>query len=355
MAKRDEAGAESKPMSVAEIAATLVNPDPEAAEAYADDVEEHNPEAEVEDDAEEISPTGGEDDDEEDTSELETETGEQEEEQPNEDDDETEYLDIRDEDIITVMVDGEEQEVSIGELKKAHSGEGAIEKRLQEATEIRKAAAAERVTVLETLAENERQLLEALDGLDDNLFKGVIPPPSDELRRTNPDQYLRHQEAYQQDQARISDAKKLIEDKKAEVAQTRQKRLEAFAKEAAPIIAREIPELADPKTAPAMFEQLAQTAMSYGYSEAEVNNALDPRMYMLVRDAMKYRKLMDKTKERDPKDLSKHTAKKVRRLRTGNTSAKTRARQSDQKRQAAVAKAQKTGSVKDVAATLINT
>lgn len=273
-------------------------------------------------------------------------------ESESEDDTEAEYIDIRDDDIIPVMVDGEEREATIGELKKALSGEGAIEKRLQEATELRKAAIAERTSWLENQAANERLINEVFDGLDDSVFKAVIPPPPAELKQSDPQRYLRHQEAYEQDQKRIKEAKDAINNKRTELEQHRQERLQQYARQAAQVIEREIPELADPKTANGMFKRMAETAMNYGYTADEINNALDPRMFMLVRDAMRYREMSSKAAERNPKDLEPQKQKKVRRLRSGNTQAKSRVRRADQNYRAAVKKAKETGKPDDVAATL---
>lgn len=275
------------------------------------------------------------------------------EEDVEDEDNETEYLDINDSDLITVMVDGEEEEVSIGDLKAAHAGEGAIKKRLQQATEVRKQAIAEQNQGLEMLAAQEQVLATALNDLDDSLFKGVIGPPDESLRRANPERFLKHQEAYNMDQKRVTDAKTAINQKIEEVATQRQDRLQKFAEQSAAVIAQEIPELANQKTAQKAYSELAGTAKEYGYTDEEIANAIDPRMYMLVRDAMRYRQMVDKSREQDPKDLSQEKRKKVRRLRAGKTKAASKVRQADKQRQAKVARAKQTGKVEDVAATLI--
>ena len=344
--------------SVSDIAATLLqnHPAKETSEVELEEqVEDDQSDLEEIQEDEDESPTGGEDEDHiEDFDDAEDGDEEEGEEQPDdESEDEAEYLDIQDSDLISVTVDGEEQEVSIAALKKAYSGEGAIDKRLQDATETQKAAHADRTRFLEARAAQERELAQALDGLDESLFKGVIPPPDEQARRTNPEQYLRHKEAYDEDQKRISQAKKFIEDKKAELATQRQTRLQEYAQEAGKVIAREIPELVNPKTSQQAFASLASTAMRYGYTQEEINSALDPRMFMLVRDADRYAKLMEKASTRDVKDLTAQSTKKVRRLRSGNTLAKNRVRQADQKQKKAVERARKTGKPADVAETLL--
>lgn len=350
--------------SITDIAATLLkgavpNEDVVDADDAEDDQDQSDDTSDAdEEDDEDQSPTGGEDDDAEtgDVDDTEEEGEDPEDEQSeDEEDDETEYLDITDDDLITVRVDDEEHEVSIGDLKRAYSGEGAIEKRLQEATETRKRTIQETTAVLEKLADDERELNAALEGLDENLFKGVIPPPDEKLKKSNPQRYLQHQEAYQQDQQRINDAKKVLEEAREKAAANRADRLKKYAEQASVIIAEEIPELVsqDKQVRESTFNKMVQTAMAYGYSEKEIQNALDPRMFMLVRDAAKYRDIMDKTKTSDPTDLSKQRVKKVRRLKSGNTQAKNRVRQADKQRKAVAETARKTGKPADVAKTLL--
>ena len=255
---------------------------------------------------------------------------------------------------MTLWVDDQEVEVSIGELKKTYSGEGAIEKRLQEATETRKQAHADATMLMERLAQDQAALETALDGLDDNLYQAVIPPPPAELKKSNPERYLQHKEAYDQDQERIAKAKQALEKALNDTKQQREERRQEYAKQAGQILVQEIPELGDPEKANPMFQRMAQTAKVYGYTDQEIQNALDPRMFMLVRDAMRYRELTDKTKGRDPEVAKQQQQqKKVRRLRSGNTQAKTRARQMDKQQREIRERAKKSGKVQDVAATLL--
>jgi hypothetical protein len=330
----DEGG---KALSMAEIAATLVASQPPV------DAAPTSGDSDVEDEEElEVAEATDEGDD---------EATEQPVEAPA---DEPEDFDVSDDDVLTVVVDGEEREVTIGELKKAHSLGGATEKRLQEATELRKTAHAERTQMLEKLAEEERTLAEALSSLDEQVFKPVIPAPNEAMKRTNPEQYLRHRDAYDADQKRIADAKKAVQDRINTIAKTRQDRLKAYADDAGKMLLSEIPEFRDPTKATDMLHRMTTTAKAYGYTDQEIQSALDPRMFMLVRDAMRYREMTDPSRERrSPTNLEDQKVKKIRRLRTGNTTAKNRARVVDQQHKAVVAKARSSGKVADIAATLV--
>lgn len=265
-------------------------------------------------------------------------------------------IDIRDEDEIDVMIDGQLVTRTIADLKKAVSGEGAIEKRLQEATETRKTAHAERTAVLEALAEQERVVTNAFAALDDKVFAPVIPAPNPSMRDTNPAGYLRHKEAYDEDQKRIADAKKAVQSKVQELATQRQARLKEYGEAAAKQIAKIIPELVDPEKSPIMLEKLVTTAKRYGYTEQEIGAALDPRMFQLVRDALSYHELISRTKELNVTDLSKQKqGSVVRKLRSGNTKAKTLVANREKAQAQTKAVARKTGKTSDVAKTLLTT
>lgn len=76
-------------------------------------------------------------------------------------------------------------------------------------------------------------------------------------------------------------------------------------------------------------------------------------MFHLVRDAMRYRDLTSRAKETKVTDISSQRTKGPRKLRSGNTKAATVVAAQNKKQQEARAVAAKTGTVKDVAATLL--
>lgn len=333
--------AEISKTSIADIALSLLKPAAEQAEDTLDDV------TEVE---QELPPEGNDADETDDTTEEALDESE------DTADAEPTFIDINDDDVIDVMIDGVLEQRTIGDLKKALSGEGAIEKRLQEATETRKTAHAERTVMLETLAANESIFATALSTLDSNLFKGVIPAPDERMRNTNPDVYLRHKEAYDADQQRINAAKAAIAANVKAISAQRDARLKEYGKEAATRIAELIPELADPVKSTPVLQQLMVTARAYGYTDQEIGSALDPRMFHLMRDAMRYRDLLDSGKKKGVVDLSGEQSKPIiRKLRSGGAKAKTFAVARAKEQAQATDRAKTTGKVSDVAATLLVT
>lgn len=324
----------------------------EASDAAADDSQDEQQEETVEDidgeaDAEQQEADGASDEDED------------EDEQDQDEGGEPEYVDIRDDDLIEVTVDGETRELTIKELKAAYSAEGAIEKRLQEATETRKVAHSERTQILEALYGQEQVLTAALSSFDDNLFKAVIPPPPAELKARDPARYLAHQEAYNQDQARIAEAKKTVASTLDKLNKQREDRLKAYATDAGKVIAREIPELThkDAVVRTAKLTELTSVAKAYGYTDQEIQSAIDPRLFVIMRDLAAFSKIKSKANGIRTQGVATIVAQsnetKVRKLRSGATTAKKVVRSKQKEQQAIARRARDTGKVNDVAATLI--
>lgn len=280
-----------------------------------------------------------------------------EDEQGSEDGDADGFTPIDDEDTLEVLVDGEMVEMTIKQLKKAASGEGAIEKRLQQATERMKEATAlhgQRTQALERIAQEERDLQATLADLDDQLFQPLIKSaPSTALQQTDPSRYQRLFDAYTKDQDRIAAAKNAVSAKLQDVQTRRKERLEAYGADAAKVIVQLIPELADPAKSAAVMTSLRETATAYGYTDAEMASALDPRMFHLIRDAMAYKQLIGKNRETSMKvaDVKAKAAQAPRRLRSGGLK---NAKSSTQKAHQQVRdKAKSTGKVDDVAALIM--
>lgn len=353
---------EQEPATLDAIAETLVTlPEEQDSEEISADAENADSDQEgveasgdTADEAEEV-PSEGDLNDEAEEETLEAES-DAEEEDLEESEEEPEYLDIEDDVEIEIMVDGELETRTLGELKKLASGEGAIEKRLEEATTLRKESHSHATQMLEYLGAQDALYKEALDNLDSTVYAEFIPAPDEKLQDTNPAAYIKHKKAYDSDQKRIKNAKQAIERKIKELNDARQERLQQYAQASAQRVQQDIPELfdKDQKVRDAKFNALKETAMRYDFSEAEIANAYDYRMFNLIAAAHELEMLKGKQKEtRDVKDLTQQKTKKVRRLRSGGTTAKNRARQQSKQREAVKARAQKTGKVQDVAATLI--
>ncbi len=309
------------------------------------------------DDAEEASEEVPSEGDSEDSEDEEGLAAAEEDEESKESDEEVEYLDLEDDLEIEVIVDGQPETRTLKQLRDLASGEGAIDKRLEEASNLQRESHAYATSMLEYLANQQALYENALTDLDDAVFAELIPKPTDDLLDKNPSGYKKHQKAYEQDQERITKARSAIEGKVKELSEARNGRLQQYAQASMARVKEFIPELfdSDPTVANKKFNALKQTAMNYGYTEQEIGAAYDYRMYNLIAAANELEQLKSKSKEetRDITNLAQQKVKRVRRLKGGSTTNKTRVKAAAKQREAVTARAKETGKVQDIAATLL--
>jgi len=248
-----------------------------------------------------------------------------------------------------VIVDGTQTKAKLRDLKAAYSGNKAIEQRVQQASEYRKHSevmAGELMKQLNIQANKLKQIDAILAQADNPNIDWAT------LRATDPQRYLiekdKQQElankrAYiqQQEQATLQQQQELRLRKQAE-----------FAAEQAEILVSKIPELKDPERAKKMGEGWNKAGREYGFSDEEVASIIDHRHLLVLTDAMKYRALVAAKQSRQGK-----TGKIVRQapkplLRPGSQSFNARMNNAKAEK-AAIARAAQTGTIDDVAATLL--
>lgn len=341
--------------TVEEIATSLLKPAPTSPdvgeqEEIVNDTSEEEVDEEGTDD-EEVTEEGDQD---ESTEGEEVETDDEEDKGEQEDDD-ADVLTISDDDLIEVKIDGKTEFRSIADAKKALSGEGAIEKRLQEATEARKTAQAERTQFLEQFALAQNQLVGVINQVQDALFVPFVEKPKLALRSTNPQEYVRQLEAYERDQERVDKGKSKVFELLGTQKKAFDEQVEAYRVQQGQLLAKALPQLGDKDKGTALLKDMQDTAVNiYGYTAEEVAIASDHRMYRLVHDAMMYHKLRKGTGVmKDVKDVSDQKAKTPRKMRAGNNMRKAVATAKATERQQAVKTARKTGKIDDIAKTLL--
>ena len=322
------------------------NPDEEVLQAAV--VEDAEPET---DDLEDGIPFGGE------TGEVETEASEEAED--DEDDegeeagapDDEPYLDVTDDDLIEVKVDGEIVYRSVADAKKALSGEGAIEKRLKEATQERNALVEQRRETLRQLEEDRAQLLEAVNMAKDFMFQPTVPAPDEQLRHSDPQAYLRHLDAYNADQARLNQARQTFQANMQRQQQEKEANLRALQQQNEQELMERVPDLRDPKKQQPIMQEIVSVARDVGFSDQEIASIFDARAYALVYELAQLRKRQGTV---DVKKIKEETKKRPpRRLRSGVAAKVTEAKRQAKTRKADVSRARKTGKVDDVLRTIM--
>lgn len=262
--------------------------------------------------------------------------------------DETPEDDVELDDIdIDLTVDGEEKKVKLKDLKANYSGNAAIEKRLQEATEAKNHAVRANQVLFTALNEEASRLKK----IDEILAKISEPEEInwEELRNTNLPKYLlerdRQREANDR-RAMLHQEQQRIQGQQREIAQKAQ--AEYTAHEAKQLIAK-IPDFAEPAKAQVLFTKLTEAGKSYGFAPEEVGGVMDHRQMLVLQDAMKYQELMKKQKAVVAKPAKATTTL----LRPSASKTSTPSAQIKKAQEKLVAKARATGNVDDVAATLL--
>lgn len=298
------------------------------------------------------------DDDEEETG-SDTDADDRADDEPDEEnddqDDGEEYEEVAysDDDEIEVTVDGEKRTATLRELKKAFSGEGAIEKRLKEATEARTAANAERAAAQQEVQQHRANLLRTIQQLDGVLFQPLFNKPDPKLRQRNMNEYLAQKDAYDEDQERIKLSReslvKFFNQEKDAMAKARQ---EFRANEMAKLVDA-IPEIKDETKAQRVYEDIMKAVAHYGFTPEQVAEVDHHGVFLMARDAARWLN-MQKLKSNGGPRPEKMVRK--RRLKAGSgsvTGNKIKAVASQKQQRAAETKAARTGKVDDVAAMLV--
>jgi hypothetical protein len=241
-----------------------------------------------------------------------------------------------------IPVDGEIKKVTLKELKSTYSGEGAIEKRLQQATETKKEVQQQLVSLYDA----NKATLDKLQMLDEALAPYAEPNINWELlRQQNPEQYLLAREEQRQFQER-----RALVQRDATEAQTKQEQLhsqamEMYLNDQALQLADKLPELADPNKSPVLMDRIKKAVKHFGYEEQELKDVTDHRVFVVLDYASKYLDLLNrkaglKTTNAEPSATLKTAASKP----ASNTSKK--------REETILNKARKSGHPDDVAQTL---
>ncbi len=253
---------------------------------------------------------------------------------------EAQPLELADDARISVTVDGESQIATIAELKKRYAGEGAIEKRLQEATELRKVA-------VQQVAHNRDKLVEVLNAVGGILFTPTTKAPDPTLARSDPGAFLEQQTLHQNEVAMLANRKEKLQSALVEADQEVAKSKTAMRQDEAAKLRVALPVLNDPVRGPKVQKAILSAAKEiYGFSDVDIAAAADHRIFVVMADAMRYRKLIAKNKAR-PVSTDPRT------IRPSGGSNKPRESGLVKREKAVFKRARASGKAEDIAATMI--
>jgi hypothetical protein len=242
-----------------------------------------------------------------------------------------------------VTVDGETKEVPLKELKANYSGEKAIEKRLQEATEVRQQVYMQGQTLYQALG----AVSQKLQHLDQIIAQTAEPEVDwDTLRATDPARYLLERDKFQIAGQKREQLQRQAQQAQQEQAHLAQQYAVEVAKEQATNLLKDFPELRDPEKGPKMMKAWVDTAAKYGIEFEEVRQVMDSRqLKVLARLAELEAKAaaVPKPEPKAPRPLSK----------PGSAPAKQPMSDLKKMQLSALKRARTSGKVEDVAALLL--
>ena len=264
------------------------------------------------------------------------------------DDENFESIQLTDDTLIAVTVDGQDKEVTLADLKRAYSGEGAIEKRLQLATETKKQAENLKVQVEQELNTGRQNLVKAFSAFESLMFQPQVSQPDPALRQTNPTQYLIQMEAWREEQAGLQAKRSKVQQAVTLFQQQETQKQQQLRVEVAQKLVEAMPSLRDPVKGPELQKMMYEGARAYGFNDADISGILDHRMYLALADLAAYARLKAKGQSAPVKPQKSAPV-----MRPGATKVVAAATARARQQKAALETARRTGKVDDVAATLL--
>lgn len=244
----------------------------------------------------------------------------------------------------SVKVNGQEEQVSLDDLKQGYSGQKYVQQGMQDVAAQKKEAEA-----VYTALNNERQqMAELYQQLQNGGFAPEPIKPTKAEFDADPIGYMQKNLEYEEQKANHDRQMAQLEQASQQNSVAQQNAKQAYLQEQMQILQKEIPEFADTTKASKLREQLVNTGKSqYGYTTEEIGQISDYRAIKVLHDAMKYQDIISgkskaKVKTKSANPVIKPGAKKI-----ATPTAKIRSRQK--------AKLKGSGSLDDAVNLILNT
>lgn len=283
-------------------------PEDESEEDSLEDAEE----AESEEDADEVDTEDGE---EEDTAEEEDEDGAEDDE---EDEEDAEAEEEPAEKLHDVKVNGQTQQVTLEELKRAYSGQEYIQQGMKQVAEEKKLV----TETFQALQQQRAQLAQLNQSMSQT---GVLPaptPPDHNLAATDPIGYTADLAKYNADLEAYTAQQQQLQTVTQQQEATERAAMQAHAEEQRKILDREIPDFSDAEKGKEIRKALRETGERYGFSAEELSSIVDARTIKVLHDAMQFQKIKSakpvveaKAKKARPKAKPKATRKTTKQVK----------------------------------------
>lgn len=244
----------------------------------------------------------------------------------------------------TVKVDGKVKQVTLDELRRGYSGQAFIQQGMEQLAEARKAMQAE----YQSLQSEKQQIAEVMGKVQSG--QGLTPPkpPAKELLNSDPIGYMQAKVEYEEQLAEYQRVQAQYQQIRQQDVQRTAAQHQAYLQQQLQILQQAVPELADPKRAPAYRDKMLQAGQNYyGFDQTELGAIADARYLNVLNDAIKYRELQAARGEVDQKAQNARPVVKPGVKRTERSSQQKKVRE-------AASRMRQTGSVDDVAKFLLS-
>ena len=275
---------------------------------------------------------------------------ESEEEAEEESEEESEETDGEEEELYAVTVNGEEVAVSLDELLSGYSRQSDYTRKTQEVANDRKEMEAlqqQYNSEVQQIQQERQQYMEALtniiagQGSELEKFANIN---WDELRETDPIEYVTTRERYRETQERIQSMQhQQAQTAQAQQAQMNQARHEMLKVERGKLV-EALPEWDEPGTQKELANTLQTYAKTQGFTQEELSELIDHRSILVLLKAHKY----DQLQKSDVK--SKKLKNKPKLVRAGSGTSTKKSDKS--KRTAQMKRLQGSGHIDDASALL---
>lgn len=245
--------------------------------------------------------------------------------------------------LITVKVNGQEEQVTLENLKQGYSGQKYVQQGMQDVAAQRKEAEA----VYTALTKEREQMAQLYQQIQQGGLAQPPVKPTKELFDADPIGYMQKNLEYEEQMTSYNQQMAQLEQVSQQQSQAQQTAMKAHLQEQMQILQKDIPDFADSKKATATRERLIQAGTNhYGYTNDEISQITDARAIKVLHDAMKYQDIISgkskaKVKTQSAKPVVKPGAKKI-----ATPNAKIRSRQK--------AKLRESGSIDDALGLILN-
>jgi hypothetical protein len=248
---------------------------------------------------------------------------------------ESDQDDSEEPELFSVKVDGEEQSVTLEELRRGYSGQTFINQQMQKVAEQRKEAE----QIFGALAQERAQVQQALQMLQDGTFAAPPVAPDEALFETDPLAFMQQKLEYDKQAAEYQSRLSQLQEQANANNQTQQQARQVYLAREAELLQGFAPELFDENQGEANRKALVDSAVeSYGFTPEEMGMVMDHRHVRVLKDALAYRALNSESGK-------KQVEKKVQTKQVRSSKRKVNAEQQRQKRLRQ--KLKETGNIED--------